>query len=68
MQRFSTWAMGLLVGLALLVPAHRASAQGYVVVVNEAGPASLTQDDLSRLFLVLPQRIFLVAQPVFSLR
>ena len=51
MQRFSTWAMGLLVGLALLVPSHRASAQGYVVVVNEAGPASLTKDDLSRIFL-----------------
>lgn len=51
MQRFSTWAMGLLLGLALLVPSHRASAQAYVVVVNEAGPASLSKDDVSRIFL-----------------
>lgn len=51
MQRFSIWAMGLLLGLALLAPTHRAAAQGYVVVVNEAGPASLSKDDLSRIFL-----------------
>jgi ABC-type phosphate transport system substrate-binding protein len=51
MQRFSIWAMGLLIGLALLAPTHRAAAQGYVVVVNEAGPASLSKDDLSRIFL-----------------
>lgn len=51
MQRFSTWAMGLLLGLALLAPSHRASAQGYVVVVNAAGPSSLSKDDLSRIFL-----------------
>lgn len=51
MQRFSTWAMGLLLGLALLVPSHRASAQAYVIVVNEAGPASLSKDDVSRIFL-----------------
>ena len=51
MQRFSIWAMGLLLGLALLAPTQRAAAQGYVVVVNEAGPASLSKDDLSRIFL-----------------
>lgn len=51
MQRFSLWAMGLLFALALLAPTHRASAQGYVVVVNEAGPAALSKDDVSRIFL-----------------
>lgn len=51
MQRFSTWAMGLLLGLALLAPSHRASAQAYVVVVNAAGPSSLSKEDLSRIFL-----------------
>src|SRR5258705_1697037 len=51
MQRFSTWTVGLLLGLALLAPMRRASAQAYVVVVNEAGPASLTKDDISRIFL-----------------
>jgi ABC-type phosphate transport system substrate-binding protein len=53
MQRFSTWAVGLLLGLALVVPAGRASAQaqGYVVVVNEAGPATLSRNDVSRIFL-----------------
>jgi ABC-type phosphate transport system substrate-binding protein len=51
MQRFSSWAVGLLVGLALLAPTGRASAQGFVVVVNEAGPASLSKSDLSRIFL-----------------
>jgi ABC-type phosphate transport system substrate-binding protein len=51
MQRFSTWAVGLLLGLALLTPAQRASAQGYVVVVNEAGPASLSRNEVSRIFL-----------------
>jgi ABC-type phosphate transport system substrate-binding protein len=51
MHRFSTWTVGTLLGLALLAPAHRASAQGYVVVVNEAGPASLSKSDVSRIFL-----------------
>ena len=51
MHRFSSSAAGLLLGLALLAPAHRASAQGYVVVVNEAGPASLSKSDLSRIFM-----------------
>lgn len=51
MQRFSSWAVGLLVGLALLTPTGRASAQGYIVVANEAGPATLSKADLSRIFL-----------------
>ena len=51
MQRFSSWAMGLMLGLALLMPAHRASAQGFVIVVNEAGPASLSKDVVTRVFL-----------------
>jgi ABC-type phosphate transport system substrate-binding protein len=50
MQRFSSWAVGLLFGLALLTP-RSASAQGFVIVVNEAGPASLSKDDVSRIFL-----------------
>jgi hypothetical protein len=51
MKRFSSWGVGLLVGLALLAPAGRASAQGYVVVANEAGPASISKSELSRVFL-----------------
>jgi ABC-type phosphate transport system substrate-binding protein len=51
MQRFSSWAVGLIVGFALLAPIGRASAQGFVVVANEAGPASLSKSDLSRIFL-----------------
>ena len=50
MQRFSSWAVALLVCLAVLAP-RSASAQGFVVVVNEAGPASLSRDDVSRIFL-----------------
>jgi hypothetical protein len=51
MKRFSSWGVGLLVGLALFAPAGRASAQGYVVVANEAGPASISKSELSRVFL-----------------
>jgi ABC-type phosphate transport system substrate-binding protein len=51
MKRFSTWVAGLLLGLAVLTPTRHASAQGYVVVVNEAGPATLSRNDLSRIFL-----------------
>jgi ABC-type phosphate transport system substrate-binding protein len=51
MPRFSNWMLGLLVGLALLAPARRASAQSFVVVANETGPASLSKDELSRAFL-----------------
>jgi ABC-type phosphate transport system substrate-binding protein len=51
MKRFSIWTVGLLLGLAILAPTQRASAQAYVIVVNEAGPASLSRDDVSRIFL-----------------
>ena len=51
MRKFSTWAVGLLLGLALLAPTRHASAQGYVVVVNEAGPSTVSRSDLSRIFL-----------------
>src|ERR1700730_6966336 len=51
MQRFSTWTVGLMLGIALLAPSRRASGQGYVLVVNDAGPASLTKEDVSRIFL-----------------
>jgi ABC-type phosphate transport system substrate-binding protein len=51
MKRFSNWAAGLLFGFALIAPTRHASAQGYVVVVNEAGPATLSKNDVSRIFL-----------------
>jgi ABC-type phosphate transport system substrate-binding protein len=51
MKRFSTWTVGLLLGLVLLAPARTAAAQGYIVVVNEAGPATLSKSDVSRIFL-----------------
>jgi len=51
MQPFSNWAVGLLLGAALLAPARRAAAQGFVIVVNEAGPASLNKAEVSRIFL-----------------
>ncbi|MDB4879677.1 MAG: hypothetical protein JWL60_1123 [Gemmatimonadetes bacterium] len=51
MQRISIWAMGLLLGAALLAPVSRASAQGYLVIANEAGPAELTKDEVTRIFL-----------------
>ncbi|MDF1503757.1 hypothetical protein [Roseisolibacter sp. H3M3-2] len=37
--------------LALLAPAGRARAQGYVVVVNAAGPAALSKAEVSNIFL-----------------
>lgn len=52
MKRLPLWATGLLLALAaVLVPARRAAAQGFVVVTNAAGPAALSKDDLSRAFL-----------------
>ena len=52
MQRITLWAAALVLGLAvLLAPARRAEAQGYVVVVNAAGPASLSKDEVSKAFL-----------------
>ena len=62
MKRFSTWAAALLFSLALLSPAQRASAQGFVIVVNEAGPATLTKDDVSRIFLKKSSRLTAVDQ------
>jgi ABC-type phosphate transport system substrate-binding protein len=44
------WAAGVILGLALLAPARTADAQGFVVVVNAAGPASLSKDDVSKIF------------------
>jgi ABC-type phosphate transport system substrate-binding protein len=41
----------LMITFALLAPSHRASAQGFVIVVNEAGPTSLTRDVVTRIFL-----------------
>ena len=49
MKRISLWLAGL--ALALAAPAARAEAQGYVVVVNAAGPASLSKSDVSNAFL-----------------
>jgi ABC-type phosphate transport system substrate-binding protein len=40
----------MILGLALLAPARAADAQGYVVVVNAAGPASLSKDEVSKIF------------------
>ena len=51
MQRFSIWTVRLLVVLALLAPARAASAQGFVLVVNEAGPQALAKDDVAKIFL-----------------
>lgn len=51
MNRFSTWMVRLLLGLAILAPAHRAAAQNFVVVVNASGPSTLSRDDVSRIFL-----------------
>ncbi|MDB4881538.1 MAG: hypothetical protein JWL95_304 [Gemmatimonadetes bacterium] len=51
LPRFATWAMALLLGTALLAPMRRAAAQAFVVVVNEAGPSSLSKNDVARIFL-----------------
>lgn len=52
MQRITLWAAALVLGLAvLLAPARRVAAQGFVVVVNAAGPASLSKDEVSKAFL-----------------
>jgi ABC-type phosphate transport system substrate-binding protein len=51
MNRFSMWTVRLLLGLAVLTPAHRASAQNFIVVVNASGPAALSRDDVSKIFL-----------------
>jgi ABC-type phosphate transport system substrate-binding protein len=51
MNRFSMWTVRLLLGLAVLAPTSRAAAQAFVVVVNAAGPAALSRDDVSKVFL-----------------
>lgn len=62
MTRFSLWTSGLLLGLALLLPGRRASAQGFVIVVNAAGPASLSKDDVARIFLKKSSQLVAVDQ------
>ncbi|MGZ8414705.1 MAG: phosphate ABC transporter substrate-binding protein [Gemmatirosa sp.] len=49
MKRILSGVASLLVLLAL--PTTRAQAQGYVVVVNAAGPSTLAKDDVSKAFL-----------------
>ena len=51
MKRFSSWVAPLAFVLALLVPSHRAAAQGYVVITNAAGPSTVSKDELSKIFL-----------------
>ena len=49
MKRYILSALAL--ALCLLAPARRAAAQGYVVVVNAAGPAAISKAELSNVFL-----------------
>ena len=49
MKRILLSALAL--ALCLLAPGRTAAAQGYVVVVNAAGPASLSKTELSNVFL-----------------
>lgn len=50
--RIIRWASALaLLVLAAVVPARRVEAQGYVVVVNAAGPSALAKDEVSKIFL-----------------
>ena len=52
MKRISSWAAALTLGVvAHFAPAGPAHAQGYVVVVNAAGPAALSKGDASNAFL-----------------
>lgn len=52
----------LVLGCALLFPSHRASAQGYVIVTNAAGPSTLSRDDVSRAFLKKSTKLVAVDQ------
>jgi ABC-type phosphate transport system substrate-binding protein len=45
------WAVRLMLVLALLVTARPAAAQGFVLVVNSAGPSSMSKADVSKIFL-----------------
>jgi hypothetical protein len=47
----SACVIALAVTCALLVPARRANAHGFIVVVNTAGPSTLSKDDVARIFL-----------------
>jgi ABC-type phosphate transport system substrate-binding protein len=49
MKRYILSALAL--ALCLLAPGRRAAAQGYVVVVNAAGPAAISKAELSNVFL-----------------
>lgn len=51
MKRFSIWTVGMALSLALTAPVSTASAQGYTIVVNDGGPATLSRDEVSRIFL-----------------
>jgi MprA protease rhombosortase-interaction domain-containing protein len=51
MRRISMWLAALLLASGLLAPTRRASAQGYVVVTNTAGPATLSRNEVARIFL-----------------
>ena len=51
MQRYTKWAVRLVLGLALVLTARPAAAQGYVLVANASGPSSLSKADVSRIFL-----------------
>lgn len=62
MQRFSKWMAGLALGVALLAPARSASAQAYVVVTNAAGPASMSREDVARVFLKKNSKLVAVDQ------
>ena len=52
MTRLSSWLAAAAIGAAALaLPAARAAAQGFVVVVNAAGTPDLSKDDVSKAFL-----------------
>jgi ABC-type phosphate transport system substrate-binding protein len=51
MQRYSMWAVRLMLAVALVLTARPAAAQGFVLVVNAAGPSSMSKADVSKIFL-----------------
>jgi len=48
---FRAVMLALVAAIALALPTRRAAAQGFVVIVNAAGDASLSKDDISKAFL-----------------
>lgn len=60
MKRYILSMLALVLALAL--PGRRAEAQGYVVVVNAAGPASLSKVDVSNAFLKKGTKLVAVDQ------